>query len=104
MLALMRSLADEPRTVTHQARQLGVSRPVVADLCSRLVVLGLATREPVPTDRRRTVIVLTAAGRRAVADAAAAASPADVAGLLAGLPATERDALVSGLRALRAPR
>ena len=64
MLVLMRMLAQTPRSVTEQARELGVSRPLIADLCSRLENAGLASREPVPTDRRRILVTLTDAGRK----------------------------------------
>lgn len=64
MLVLLRVLAQTPRSVSEQARELGVSRPLVADLCARLENAGLVRREPVPTDRRRVRITATAAGHR----------------------------------------
>ena len=103
MLALMRIVADAPLPVTEQALRLGVPRPVVAGLCTRLVALGLAQREPLADDARRHAIVLTAAGYELCADSAPALEPARVEAVLARMDAADRAALLAGLTALASP-
>ena len=71
MLALMRILADAPMSVGELARALSVSRPLVADLCTRLQAADLAERERDDADRRRVRVVLTAAGHLLCAETAA---------------------------------
>ncbi|MBJ7457318.1 MAG: winged helix-turn-helix transcriptional regulator [Thermoleophilia bacterium] len=103
MLALVRILADTPLSVSEQARRLGVSRAMVADLTSRLLALGLAVREPVPADRRRTRIALTEAGYELCADSTPWPEPASVEQILERLTPAERAQLIRGLSALAAP-
>lgn len=103
MLALVRILADTPLSVSEQARRLGVSRAMVADLTTRLLALGLAVREPVPADRRRTRIALTEAGYELCADSTPWPEPASVEQILEGLTPGERALLIRGLSALAAP-
>jgi DNA-binding MarR family transcriptional regulator len=62
MAAVLRALADEPRGLPGLGRALGVSRPVVADVCARLEDLDLVWRERDPDDRRRMLVVPTARG------------------------------------------
>jgi DNA-binding MarR family transcriptional regulator len=103
MLALVRILADTPLSVSEQARRLGVSRAMVAGLTTRLLALGLAVREPVPADRRRTRIALTEAGYELCADSTPWPEPASVEQILEGLTPGERALLIRGLSALAAP-
>lgn len=99
MLVLMRMLAATPRSVSEQARDLGVSRPLVADLCTRLENAGLARREPVATDRRRVHIVLTDAGHRLCEETAGTPGADSLETIVERLPAADRARLVSLLSA-----
>ena len=100
LLALMRTLAATPLSVTEQATTLGVSRPVVADLTARLESLGLARRERCTVDGRRVRVVLTDRGRRICDEAPIAPEPEAIAERLARMDPGERDDVVRGLRAL----
>lgn len=99
MLVLMRMLAETPRSVSEQARELGVSRPLVADLCTRLENAGLARREPVATDRRRVHIVLTDAGHRLCEETAGTPGADSLETIVERLPAADRARLLSRLSA-----
>lgn len=100
MLALMRIIGDTALSVTELARHLGVSRPLVAELCTRLENLGLAKREPVETNKRRIRMVLTEAGRKLSADSVASPEQTAVEAILSGLTPAERAQLLRGLKAL----
>jgi len=99
MLALMRMLAETPRSVSEQARELGVSRPLIADLCTRLESIGLARRKPVATDRRRIRITLTAAGHRLCAETAGTPGGDSLEAVVGRLSPAERARLLSSLQA-----
>ena len=99
MLVLMRMLAETPRSVSEQAAELGVSRPLVADLCTRLENAGLARREPVATDRRRVRITLTDAGHRLCEETAGTPGAESLETVVAGLSAGERALLLTRLEA-----
>ena len=99
MLVLMRMLAETPRSISEQARELGVSRPLVADLCARLESAGLARREPVATDRRRVHIALTDAGNRLCEETAGTPGADSIETLVGGLSADERARLLARLQA-----
>jgi DNA-binding MarR family transcriptional regulator len=77
-----------------------VSRPVVADIATRLEGLGLTRRERDERDRRRVRMTLTERGRRVCAEASETPSAESVAAALDGLAGDERAALLRGLRAL----
>jgi DNA-binding MarR family transcriptional regulator len=98
MLALMRILADTPMSVSELARSLSVSRPLVADLCTRLQAADLADREPDDADRRRVRVVLTEAGHLLCAETAASPETGSYESVLAGLSPAERSQLRSALR------
>lgn len=100
MLALMRTLASAPLSVSEQARLLDVSRPVVADLSARLESLGLARRERDAADRRRVRIALTERGHRLCEEAPGTPEPSAIAERLALMEPAERDELIRGVRAL----
>ena len=79
-------------------RQLGVSKQAASQLIDTLVVRGYLVREVTPEDRRRVTIELTDRGRAAAgavragvqavdAELSERLSPADLAGLRAGLVA-----------------
>jgi DNA-binding MarR family transcriptional regulator len=67
----------------------------------RLAAAGLVERRPDPSDRRGTLVRLTARGRKTI-DAALPVHVANEARLLAGLSAQERRSLDSLLRKLLA--
>ena len=78
--------------------ELGVSRQAASQLIDTLVIRGYLTREPDPQDRRRQILGVTERGRAAAAavraavesvdaDLAQMISPAELAGLRAGLMA-----------------
>ena len=103
MLALMRIVADTPLPVTEQARRLGLPRPLVAGLCTRMEALGLAQREPLADHARRRAVALTPAGYELCADSAPAPDAARVEAVLARMSPAERGALLAGLTALASP-
>jgi DNA-binding MarR family transcriptional regulator len=98
MLALMRILADTPMSVSELARSLAVSRPLVADLCTRLQAADLAEREPDDADRRRVRVVLTEAGHLLCAETAVSPETGSYERVLAGLSPAERAQLRIALR------
>lgn len=89
-------MASHGATAADMIRGLGVTRQAASQLIDTLVVRGYLTREVNPADRRRLNIDLTGRGR-AAAEAIAAAirqvdaelatmiTPAELAGLRAGL-------------------
>lgn len=78
----------EPESQQQAARRLGVDRTTMVGLLDGLEGQGLLARQPDPADRRRNVVVLTNAGRRALKDAKAASDRAERE-LLADLSSTE---------------
>lgn len=60
-------LASGPRSPNELARLLGLTPSTVTSLLDRLESAGLATRERHATDRRKSVVKLTAAGQQIVA-------------------------------------
>jgi DNA-binding MarR family transcriptional regulator len=89
-------LAKGSAAASALASRLAVSPPSVTALVGGLVSRGLVERQSVSGDRRRVDHVLTAAGRRVLADADAAVSLRlqEVAGYL---PLAERMRAVAGL-------
>ena len=82
----------EPQSQQQAAAGLGVDRTTMVGLLDGLEDKGLLTRQPDPVDRRRNVLVLTTAGRRAMKDAKAASDRAERE-LLASLSSVEADQL-----------
>ncbi|WP_027860058.1 MarR family winged helix-turn-helix transcriptional regulator [Marmoricola sp. URHB0036] len=78
----------EPESQQQAAGRLGVDRTTMVGLLDGLEGKGLLSRQPDPADRRRNVVVLTSAGRRALKDAKAASDRAERE-LLADLSSTE---------------
>ncbi|QIG46181.1 MarR family transcriptional regulator [Nocardioides anomalus] len=78
----------EPESQQQAAERLGVDRTTMVGLLDSLETKGLVTRQPDPDDRRRNVVVLTAAGRAALKAAKAASDRAERQ-LLAELSPTE---------------
>jgi DNA-binding MarR family transcriptional regulator len=66
---LLVSISDEPQRASELAAQVGVSRPTLTSLVDGLAQAGLVQRVPVPSDRRGIQLVVTDAGRQAVARA-----------------------------------
>ena len=56
-----------PRSAAALATEIGIDRSVTSRHATRLERAGLLERQPDPTDRRATLLVLTPAGQRAVA-------------------------------------
>jgi len=67
----------EPESQQQAAGRLGVDRTTMVGLLDALEGKGLLARQPDQTDRRRNVVVLTDAGRRALKDAKAASDRAE---------------------------
>lgn len=67
----------EPESQQQAAGRLGVDRTTMVALLDGLESKGLVARQPDPADRRRNVVVLTDAGRRALKDAKAASNRAE---------------------------
>ncbi|MEO8350076.1 MAG: MarR family winged helix-turn-helix transcriptional regulator, partial [Chthoniobacteraceae bacterium] len=59
---------NEPM-LTDLSDFLGLTLPSASKLVDGLVLAGLASRQPHPTDRRRVVLTLTAAGRKRYTEA-----------------------------------
>ena len=101
MGVVLRALADDPRGLPDLGRALGVSRPVVADVCARLEALGLVQRLRDPADRRRLLMVPTDEGLRLAEETEPRVDRDAVAGALGRLSAAELGALVSAVRTLQ---
>lgn len=78
----------EPESQQQAAERLGVDRTTMVALLDGLERKGLLARQPDAADRRRNVIVLTDAGRKALKEAKAASDKAERQ-LLADLSPTE---------------
>jgi DNA-binding MarR family transcriptional regulator len=83
-------LADRPRGMAELAVLLGVEKAAVTGLVDRVERRGLAERSPVPDDRRALRVAVTGPGRRAAAAFHHEVS-AELDGIVAGLPAAERE-------------
>jgi DNA-binding MarR family transcriptional regulator len=59
-------LRDGPRTLSGIAHANGTDAPYATLIVDKLEAHGLVERQPHPEDRRRKLVVLTAAGRHAV--------------------------------------
>jgi DNA-binding MarR family transcriptional regulator len=92
----LRAIATEDLSASELARRTGVSGPAVSQLLASLVDAGLLERSEVAEDRRRYALGLTARGQRVLSSARAVLSER-LAGLLAGLPRPEVDALARAL-------
>jgi DNA-binding MarR family transcriptional regulator len=92
-LAVLLLLDDcGPESQQQAAGRLGVDRTTMVGLLDGLERKALLVRQPDPADRRRNVVVLTDAGRRALRDATAASDEAERQ-LLADLSPPEADQL-----------
>ena len=92
---------DEPFTATELARRAGVSGPAVSQLLATLLDTGWIERHEALADRRRQDVSLTEAGKGAMQSANAVLT-AQLAELMADVPAPELDALARVLPVVRA--
>jgi DNA-binding MarR family transcriptional regulator len=88
----LRAIAREDISGSELARRTGVSGAAASQLLSSIARAGLLERREHDVDRRRQTLTLSAAGGRAL-ESAQALIRERLAGLLAGLPAPEVDAL-----------
>jgi DNA-binding MarR family transcriptional regulator len=66
---LLVSITGRPQRASELAAHVGVSRPTLTSLVHGLAQAGCVRRVPVPNDRRGIQLVVTDAGRAAVARA-----------------------------------
>jgi DNA-binding MarR family transcriptional regulator len=92
-------LDQAPATPSELAYRLTVQAPTVTRLVAGLTERGYVSREVDGSDRRRSVLRVTNAGRRAIAQASTA-SQAALDRILAPLPARDRAAVDRGIRVL----
>ncbi len=92
----------EPTSQQGAAGRLGVDRTTMVDLIDGLESKRLVSRRPDPDDRRRNLVLLTAAGRQ-VLDAGRSASAAAEREFLAPLDRQEADSFRGMLRRLLTP-
>ena len=92
-------LDQAPATPSELAYRLTVQAPTVTRLVAGLAERGYVSREVDGSDRRRNVLRVTGAGRRAVAQASTA-SQAALDRILAPLPGRDRAAVDRALQLL----
>jgi DNA-binding MarR family transcriptional regulator len=92
-------LAQAPATPSELAYRLTVQAPTVTRLVAGLTERGYVSSEVDGSDRRRSVLRVTGAGRRVIAQAGTA-SQAALDRILAPLPARDRAAVDRGLQLL----
>jgi DNA-binding MarR family transcriptional regulator len=94
--ATLRRIARGPCTMSELARHRGVSLPTISKSVGMLVRRGWVERSVDSTDRRQTLVRLTARGRRTLGDSRRRIEDLmDV--KLSALPAAERDRLAASL-------
>lgn len=97
---LLAAVAQGPdQSQTDLVRVTGIDRSTLADMLGRMENRGLLNRRTASTDRRAKIVTLTAAGRRALDQAAPAAAKADAA-LIDALPKTQSAAFAKALAAI----
>jgi len=99
---LMTAMEGE-QTQSEIAQQIGLDKTTMVVTMDELEAAGLAERRPSKTDRRARVIAVTRAGQAKAAEGRELAQRVQEE-ILAGLPARERDALLSGLTRLVSDR
>jgi MarR family transcriptional regulator, temperature-dependent positive regulator of motility len=88
--------ADEGTNQTGIVNAIGVDRSTLADIVRRLVKRGLVNRKRTAEDARAYAVTLTKEGRRMLAVAGPILAKVE-AGMLAGMTASQRDALAKAL-------
>ncbi len=96
---VLRQLRDGARSPGAVAESLGIAAPTLTRQLARLERQGLIERSIDAGDRRRVIVALTAAGRRALADHRVFAGTA-LAAAAGELDAAERELLVVALGGL----
>ncbi len=86
---LMCVIKDQPRGMTELTHMLGLERPGLTGLADRIERRGLLRREVRPNDRRTVMVSLTRTGKK-VTEAFYAEVTASLQGVVAHLPADER--------------
>jgi DNA-binding MarR family transcriptional regulator len=88
--------ADEPLSLAAVGTALGVHASNATRICDRLVVAGLLQRRANPGNRRQVQLTLTQDGRALLA-VVMNHRRAAIEAVLAGLPATDREAVAQAL-------
>jgi DNA-binding MarR family transcriptional regulator len=88
-----------PQRPTELAEALALHPSTITRLCDRLVARRLVRRKESTENRREVTITLTAKGRRLV-DEVTERRRAEIAGIVANIPARERATAVHALHAL----
>lgn len=91
--ALIVLASKGPQRVASLAESLGVTPPTATRMCDRLVRKGLVRRRTARDDRREVRLSLTRAGQALVTDVTKRRR-AEIAELLATIPADDQDAMV----------
>jgi DNA-binding MarR family transcriptional regulator len=86
-----------PLSLSQLAGELGVQPSTAMRMIDRLVVVDLVARSSSPTDRRASIISLTPAGKRVVAEATERRRR-EIAGIVGNMPAGQRRHLVQALQ------
>lgn len=89
-----------PLTVGEAAAHMSRAQSVISEIVTHLERQGLLEREDDPTDRRRTLIWLTAHGHEALRRDREVLSVNQLARAMARLPSGQADELIVGLRTL----
>jgi DNA-binding MarR family transcriptional regulator len=98
--ATLRRIARGPCTMSDVARHKGVSLPTISKSVDMLVKRGWVERFVDDTDRRQTLVRLTPAGRRVLADCRRRVEES-LELRLAELPEADREQIVAVLRTVR---
>jgi DNA-binding MarR family transcriptional regulator len=93
--------AEEPLTTGELARRLHVEVPTAVRMAQRMEAAGLLHRRSDPRDRRRVLVSLTEAGRRAAREVPQLLDAVSEQAL-AGLSAAERETLTALLQRVSA--
>jgi len=99
--ALVVLAARGPMKLVALAEQLDVNPSTATRMADRLAAAGLVRRDSNPATRREIVLRPTSTGRRVVADVTARRR-GEIVTVVARMPAEQRSALVSALRAFAA--
>jgi DNA-binding MarR family transcriptional regulator len=94
---------NEPLSQLQAAGRLRVDRTTMVDLIDSLELKQFVQRRPDPSDRRRNIVALTAAGQHALQEGGRVAKEAETR-FLSPLRPTEVSQLTAALHRLLAPR